>query len=200
MFLLPCSFYLVPFTMSLLPCSFSYFYHVPFYHIHFTMSLLPSPFYHLPFTMFPFILLPCFLCHVPFSPTFPTQRNNHHTHHFHSGMLLFPLKSPSKGSCFTLYHIPFAMFPFILLPCSLLPCSPSYFYHVPFCPRLTTKKEQPLLLACSLSERFLQKKEQPTCVCHNFLLPLQPILACSLLLHLYIHREQPIHNSYEDIS
>ena len=96
---LPYSFYHSPFTIFILPCSF---YHVPF-----TIFILPCSFYHVPF-----ILLPCSLCHVPFSPTFPTQRNNHHTHHFHSGMLLFPLKSPSKGSCFTLYHIPFAMFPF----------------------------------------------------------------------------------------
>ena len=185
MFLLPCSFYLVPFTMSLLPCSFSYFYHVPFrtftmfllysYHVPFAMFLLPYSFYHIPFTMFPFRSL--------------SQ---------HKGTTLTPtifipacsffLSNPllkDHASHSTIFPLPYSL---------------SYFYHVPFCPRLTTKKEQPLLLACSLSERFLQKKEQPSCVYHNFLLPLQPILACSLLLHLYIHREQPIHNSYEDIS
>ena len=143
---LPCSFYHIHFTMSLLP--------YPFYHIHFTIFPLPCSFYTL--TMFPFALLPCSLCHVPFS----------HFYHVSFAMFPFRLLSQHKGTTIT---------PTIVIPaCSFflsnpllkdhashstifpLPCSPSYFYHVPFYPRLTTKKEQPLLLACSLSERFLQ--------------------------------------------
>ncbi len=132
----------------------------------FPFIFLPCSFYHVPF-----ILLPCSLCHVPFTMFLL------YSYHVPFAMFPFRLLSQHKGTTIT---------PTIVIPaCSFflsnpllkdhasrstifpLPCSPSYFYHVPFCPRLTTKKEQPLLLACSLSERFLQKKEQPSCVCQK---------------------------------
>ena len=106
---------------------------------------------------------------------------------------------------FTFHHVPsplilcFSLFPFTsIFQSKGTTQSPLTLF--PFTLFLQPKGNNPLShIACSFFANFYNKKGTTSCTYQNFSVPLHPILACSLFLPTTAQREQPIHNSHEDI-